>query len=67
MTFSLENMITLQRSSTMKMYLKISVFCNIKPASVAGSVVFYSCNTYRKKVISESGKLEVYFNCKIKI
>ena len=48
------------------MCVKISVSCNIKPASLAGSVTFNSYNTYRKKVISESGKLEIYLNCKIK-
>jgi len=48
------------------MCVKISVSCNIKPASLAGSVSFNAYNTYRKKGISESGKLEIYWNCKIK-
>ena len=60
MTFSSKKMIILQRSSTMKMCVKISVSCNIKPASLAGSVSFNAYNTYRKKGISESGKLEIY-------
>jgi len=59
-------MVILQRSSTMKMCVKISVSSNIKPASLAGSVTVNSYNTYRKKEISESGKLEISLNCKIK-
>jgi len=48
------------------MCVKISVSSNIKPASLAGSVTVNSYNTYRKKEISESGKLEISLNCKIK-
>jgi len=48
------------------MCVKISVSWNIKPASLAVSVIFYSYSTYRKKVTCESGKLEIYLNCKIK-
>lgn len=49
------------------MWVKILISCNTERASGAGPLIFYSHNTYRKKVISESGDLDVCLNYESKV